>query len=264
MKLTLFLVFAAILFLSCKTDMTTQIQANRVFETSFEAVSEFDNFYIVTPGDYDSGHELSTDHTVEGTYSHKAWITGPRDSDNDGILYTPHRAYPTIQLHKTDLGAFVTPCIITFSAYLDIALEDKPAGQIDDWFSFATLSPDSSDAWSRTILVNIAPDNLLRLVHVPKQGQQEYNFQNTTLEYPYREWVKIAIYIDLSATGGYAKVWQNGTLVSHAEVKGGNGLLEQAHFGLYASAAISAGTIYNDQLSIREVENETQAMQYID
>jgi hypothetical protein len=264
MKQTGFLISVTLLILSCTTDIDTRIQTGREFRTSFEAVSEFDDFYIVKQGDYDSNHELSTERKISGDYSHKAWITGSRASNNDGSVYLPHRAYPTIQLYKTSMGSFVTPCIITFYSYLDIELEDKPTGQIDDWFSFATLSTDNSDLWERTILVNIAPDNLLRLVHVPEQGKQEYIFQNTTLEYPYKQWVKIAIYIDLSENNGYAKVWQNGTLVSHALVKGGYGLLEQAHFGLYASAAISSGVIFNDDLIIIEIENELQAMQYVD
>jgi len=249
--------------MSCRIDQEIVMQNNRLFKTSFESISDFSDFYIVPQGDYDSNHELSIEKIISGAYSHKAWITGPRSDTNDGIIYLPHRAYPTVQLYKTSIGSFVTPCIITFYANLDITLQDKPLGQIDDWFSFATLSPDKSDNWVRTILVNIAPDRMLRLVHVPDQGKQEYIYQNTTLEYPYQEWVRISIYIDLSEENGYAKLYQNGTLVSHAKVNGGNGVLEQAHFGLYASAAISSGTIYNDDLEIREVRNESEALEYV-
>jgi hypothetical protein len=45
----------------------------------------------------------------------------------------------------------------------------------------------------------------------------------------------------------------NDVLVSAAPVSGGCGVLEQAHFGLYAPPAISSGVIYNDDLQIREV-----------
>lgn len=248
---------------SCVMNEEVVMQNNRVFQSSFESESDFSSFYIVPQGSYDSDHELSTEKTISGSYSHKAWITAPRAENNDGLIYLPHRAYPTVQLYKTTMGSFVTPCIITFYAFLDITLIDRPSGQIDDWFSFATLSPDKSDNWIRTILVNIAPDNLLRLVHVPDQGKQEYIYQNTELQYPYREWVRISIYIDLSPSYGYAKVYQNGILVSHAVVNGGNGLLEQAHFGLYSSAATSSGSIFNDDLDIREVSDETAASQYI-
>ena len=61
--------------------------------------------------------------------------------------------------------------------YLDLTLADKPSGSTDDWFSFATLSPDASDMWRRTILVNTAPDGYVRLVHVPEQGRQNMYFR---------------------------------------------------------------------------------------
>ena len=132
------------------------------------------------------------------------------------------------------------------------------------------VSADNSNNWSRTVLVNITPDGYIRLVHVPNQGEQKYLFQvdsvmdpNGSLKYPYREWVKIDVYLDFSKLNGYAKVWQNGVLISHADVKGGHGLLEQAHFGLYAAASISKGVIYNDDLIIQEVENENIAMEKI-
>ncbi|HAP43638.1 MAG: hypothetical protein A2087_14535 [Spirochaetes bacterium GWD1_61_31] len=256
----------------CTTSLADDlVQENRVFESSFEAVSDFDGFYMVPPGDYDSSHELSTEVVHDGTYSHKAWILSARAANNDGAIYLPHRAYPTIQLYKTSDGRFVTPCLVSFWAYLDMALVDKPAGSIDDWFSFATLSPDDSDNWVRTVVVNITPDGYLRLVHVPDQGEQEYIFQASTendpagsKQYPYRQWVKIDIFIDFSASGGYAKLWQNGVLTSHAWVNGGNGTLAQAHFGLYAAAAVPSGAVYNDQLSIMEISDEAAALQLIE
>jgi len=242
-------------------------QNNRVFSSSFEAESDFTGFYVVPQGEYDSSHELSSDNVYEGLLSHKAWIIKARDTDNDALLYKPHRAYPTIQMYKSNQGSFVTPCLVSLKVYLDLTLADKPSGSTDDWFSFATLSPDASDMWTRTILVNTAPDGYVRLVHVPEQGRQEYVFQAESsndpegaLLFPYRQWVSFDIYIDLDDKNGYAKVWQDGVLVSHAYIKGGKGLLEQAHFGLYASAAVASGTVYNDALLIREVNGEEQAM----
>ena len=238
----------------------------RTFETSFEALADFDGFYIVPPGEYASSHELSSENVQQGSYAHKAWIVAARASTNDGPEYLPHRAYPTIQLQKTTDGIYRTPCLVSLWANLDISLVDRPAGSIDDWFSFVTLTPDSSDNWSRTVLVNIGPDGYARLMHVPRQGEQAYIYQASlatdpggALKYPYREWVRLDVYIDFGAAGGYAKVWQNGDLVSHAAVEGGQGGLAQAHFGLYASAAISSGTIYNDRLRIMEVADEAEA-----
>lgn len=48
-------------------------------------------------------------------------------------------------------------------------------------------------------------------------------------------------------------LWMDGTLISTANVSGGCGVLEQTHFGLYASPTVSAGAIYNDDLRIEEV-----------
>jgi len=258
-------------FLACKTSTSAEATTSssetpassgtyRTFETSFEQVSDFNGFYIVPQGDYDSTHELATDIVKDGTKSHKAWILKARDINNDGIIYLPHRAYPTIQFHKTTAGSFRTPCLVSFWVYLDMNLVDKPTGSIDDWFSFATLSPDSSDNWARTVLVNIAPDGYVRLVHVPRQGEQTYLYQTGSLKFPYKQWVRLDILIDFSAANGYAKVWQDSQLVSYARVEGGAGMLAQAHFGLYASAAIPSGTVYNDKLRIKEVKDEAEAL----
>lgn len=271
MKKRLFFILINIIVFSCCTIpqsvSSKKIQNTRTFYSSFESVDDFKKFYIVPKGDYDSNHELTSDEKIDGNYSHKAWIVKSRDKSNDSFLYLPHRAYPTIQFQKTTDGVFITPVLVTLYCNLDIKLEDKPKGQIDDWFSFATLTPDASDNWNRTILVNITPDGYLRLVHVPYQGEQKYIFQankendpESKLVYPYKKWVKIDIYLDLDPNNGYAKVWQNGNLVSHAIVKGGNSSLAQAHFGLYASASISSGTIYNDKLSIIEIKNENEAI----
>lgn len=149
-------------------------------------------------------------------------------------------------------------------------LQDRPQGYIDDWFSFATLSPDPGDGWTRTVLVNIVHEGYLFLEHVPVQGKHIRSFQadssndpSGALKFPHREWVRIDIYIDFAPDEGCARVWQNGFLVSAAEVSGGRGKLEQAHFGLYASAAIDAGVIYNDELTIREVANEQEALDLV-
>ena len=78
-----------------------------------------------------------------------------------------------------------------------------------------------------------------------------------------REWARIDVLIDFNSVNGYAKLWQNGTLVSYARVEGGNDGLAQAHFGLYASAPGSSGTIYNDKLRIKEVSGETEAISLV-
>jgi hypothetical protein len=204
---------------------------HRVFSTSFEEIKDFANFYIVPPGDHGSDHSLSDDRVYSGNYSHKAVIVVPNDSDNDSQDYKPHRAYPTVQFQKTEEGVFQTPVLVTLWVWLDINLEFRDG--IDDWFSFATLSPDTSDEWSRTVVVNLTTDGFVRLVHIPNQGEQIHLFQmdsaGENVSFPLKTWTRLDVFIDFSKSNGYAKVWQNGALVSHALVNGGNGSLAQAH-----------------------------------
>jgi len=243
----------------------TYVGAERNFSSSFDLESDFDGFYIVPQGDYDTNHTLSTDEINDTTFAHKAWILQARDIDNESTpTYLPHRGYPTVQLDKTADGIY-RKSLVSLMVYLDMNLTAR-AG-IDDWFSFITLSPDSSDSWSRTVLVNVAPDGYARLVHVPNQGEQTYIYQeenNISMKFPFRQWVRFDVYIDFDETNGYAKVWQDGVLVSHANVNGGLGGLAQAHFGMYAAAAVEAGTIYNDKLRIQEVADEAAAQDLVD
>ena len=55
---------------------------------------------------------------------------------------------------------------------------------------------------------------------------------------------------------GYAKVWQNGQLVSHAKIRETKNRLSQAHFGMYCSPQLTSGVVYNDDLSIKMVNEE--------
>jgi hypothetical protein len=75
------------------------------------------------------------------------------------------------------------------------------------------------------------------------------------LTFPQKEWVELKMYLDFR-DNGYAKVWQNGQLVSHANIENITNKLSQAHFGLYCSPQLVTGTLYNDDLIIKEVDGE--------
>lgn len=226
----------------------------RKFSTSFESLNDFAGFYIVPPFYRNtSSHQLSGEIVHSGSFAHKAWIFGA-NPESTPTLNNNHRAYPTIQLYKTPGGSFRTPCYITFWVWADFNL--APRSPENEWISFATFSTDSSDNWNRTILSNLSYDGFVHLMHVPEQGRQDYLFATKSVKFPMRQWVKIKIYLDTRPNMGYAKIWQNDTLVSYAVIAGGNGLLAQAHFGLYASPSLSKGTIYNDDLEIKEVTGE--------
>ncbi len=251
---TVFLPFLiGLLFSSCnKTE--DEAMAKRVYTTSFEMADDFAGFYL-TPQNYlnTSFHELNDSIVRSGNFSHKAWIHGA----NQPSTYSQnnnHRAYPTIQLYKTAKGSFNTPCYITFWVWLDMDLHANAVGE-NDWFSLATFTDDETDNWNRTVLVNLSYDGCVHLMHVPDQGQQEHIFQTSADKFPQKEWVEIKLFLDFSSNG-YSKVWQNGTMVSHANIRGLSNRLSQAHFGLYCSPQINSGLVYNDDLRIEEVDKE--------
>lgn len=242
------LAYQAATSITCTSDQLNKTQNARIFQTSFESSSEFASFYSV-PSPYQSvaTHGQSTEQKRTGTYSHKASILGLGPT----CLYPQncnHRGYPTIQLNKLPSGGFKTPVLIEFYVYLDMNFPSH-----SDWFSFATYSADPSDQWRRVVLINMDSKNYAYLMHVPFHNQSQHSYQNTTLGFPQRQWTKLTTCLDFSPTGGMAKVWMDGTLISTATVSGGCGVLEQAHFGLYASPTLSSGKVYNDDLRIEEV-----------
>jgi len=233
---------------ACKNDPAIKPEPtnHRTFQTGFESIVDFSGFYIVPQNHMNSAsHDTSREQVRTGKYAHKGWIyavnppSTPAQNNN-------HRAYPTIQLHKTAGGAFKTPALIELWVWLEVTLARG------EWFSFATLARSTSDAYWDAVLVNLSDAGFVHLMHVPTQGQGQWTFQTTTVKFPLRQWVKLTIEIDFDPDHGYAKVWQNDTLVSTAQVKGGNGTLPQAHFGLYAPPSLASGVVYNDDLAIME------------
>ncbi len=250
----LIIVFA---LLSCQKKTTPPIGGNaekKEFTTSFEDVNDFAGFYL-TPQSHQNTtyHELSDSIVRSGTYAHKAWITGSNPPSGPGVNNN-HRGYPTIQLQHTDGGVFRTPCYVTFWVWLDMDLQERSTGE-NDWFSFATFTDDESDNWSRTVLVNLNTDGFVHLQHTANQGQQSVIFQTTDLAFPQKEWVELKIYLDFRPNG-YAKVWQNDQLVTHANIDNIDNKLSQAHFGLYCPPQMASGVVYNDDLSLKEVDKE--------
>ncbi|MCB1178243.1 MAG: polysaccharide lyase [Leptospiraceae bacterium] len=227
----------------------SKTQNNRIFNSSFESASEFSPSYIV-PQNYQSSasHDLSTDILRTGTYSHKGWIYG-KGPDCASGKNCNHRGYPTVQHHKMSTGSFRAPFYFEMYVYLDMTISSG------EWFSFATFSVDESDYWRRVILINLSDKGYIHLMHVPNQGQGKWTYQPNTLSFPQKKWVKISACIDTDRYNGYGKVKQDDVLVSEANISGGCGTLEQSHFGLYAPPTISSGTIYNEDLIIKEVSS---------
>lgn len=221
----------------------------RIFQTGFESIDDFAGFYIVPQHHKGSAsHSKSTDKTHSGDYAHKGWIYA-KNSPSRFYSNNNHRAYPTIQLYKTPEGAFKTPVKIEFWVWLDTKI--LPG----EWFSFATLDHTRSNKWD-AVLVNLSDQGFVHLMHVPVNGQGKYSFQTSTIQFPMKQWVKLTVALHFDRKEGYAKVWQDDQLVSSAEVRRGEGVFTQAHFGLYAPPSLSKGVIYNDDLTITELDIE--------
>jgi hypothetical protein len=244
----------------------------RTYHSSMESLSPFYNqgWYVISPGDYGSSHAITAEAVVDSCYSHKAWILAARASTNDGAgASLPHRAYPSFAFQKTPQGTFKTPALITFYAWVDIKLQVRTG--LNDWFSPITVTPDSTTAWARVVTLTVGPEGYLQLMHVPLQNERILEYQaspaNGGPKFPMRKLVRIDFYIDFDPKYGYAKAWQDGKLVSYGLVSGGNGRLAQMHLGLYSSAAThyaidgkSPAVVYNDNVTITEVADESQAM----
>ncbi len=252
LKLNAFIFLLGVLCFSCNKN-TVDIE-KQSFATSFESIDDFAGYYITPqPHKNTTFQELSDSIVHSGTFAHRAWIDGANDPSTASVNNN-HRGYPTVQLYKNDKGSFQSPVYITLWVWVDMELKASTTGD-DDWFSFATFSDDDSDLWDRTVLVNLSHDGFVHLQHTLSAGVSEYYFQTSTLKFPQKEWVELKIYLDFS-DGKYAKVWQNGELVSHARIDNVENKIAQAHFGLYCPPQMVSGTVFNDDLVIEMVEKE--------
>lgn len=121
----------------------------------------------------------------------------------------------------------------------------------DEFLSLVTLSlhPDG------LVTLNLKVDSTgptagkLRLLlwHVPSFGQGD-QARPAYVVFPTRQWVEVVMTLSPS---GAVEVRQDGRLVLTAQKKDAPGEVEAAHFGGYASAAVSGWTIGNDDLRVQ-------------
>lgn len=214
----------------------------------FERDAEVAGWYV-TPQTALTHHGRAGDVVHQGHFAHKAWVTGANldNSEPDG---PNHRGYPTLQFMRRPRGC-VTPCLVDLWVWADIPLA---AGE---WFSVATLTASQGSVWvGQTI--NVGSEGWLHTMHVPSPGLAQRVYQRTDLPFPRRSWVRVRIVVDYRATGGAIAVWQDSTLVSVARIdpavdENGLGVLNQAHFGMYAPPSVASGVIYNDALTVSEL-----------
>lgn len=213
-----------------------------VFGTGFERDEDLAGFYA-TPQSSQTRHEVQRGDAHAGERLHVAWLTGELGVE---LVSGPnHRGYPMIQLQHRPGGGCVTPCLVEFWARIyDFDLKEP------EWLSLATLSPDPSVRWTRVVTANLGWQGRLQLFHVPDQGVGERDFQRTDLPFPRGSWVRITIWADFDPQHGAAAVWQDGRLVSAARFRGGDGTLDQMHFGLYAYVSVTRGVVHNDDIAV--------------
>ena len=132
---------------------------------------------------------------------------------------------------------------------IDIWVWADMAMKRGDWVSFATLSADASDRWTRVVTVNLDPGGWVNVFHVPDQGEHVTEIE-THRPFPMRNWVHLTIAIDFDPRHGRVSVLQDNQLVARARVNGGHGRLEQAHFGMYSVPSLTSGKVCNDDLQI--------------
>jgi len=222
-----------------------QVGLTPVFRSGFERDADLAGFYV-TPQSALTRHEVRPGAGPAGDRAHVAWLTGltgvePVDGPN-------HRGYPTIQLQRRPVSTCTTPCLVEFWARLDDVVLER-----GEWFSLGTFSADPSDRWARVITVNVGWEGWLHLFHVPDQGGGQRELQRTDIAFPQGRWVRITTWVDLDPDSGSAAVWQDGVLVSAARVRGGDGSLDQMHFGLYAPPSLTRGRVANDDIAVYRV-----------
>lgn len=246
--------------------------SSRVWETSFEGIGDFYNLYWTQDTAVYKANQILDSITVRhGGRSHKAWITAARASNNNNNLV--HRAYPLLSFTRTPANVFNGPCLVSMWVYLDINLAVRGTVNdtlIDDWFSFATFTSETNDTWAPVATVNLGVDGRVYSYHTPHtdEGVMTFYYNDAsdpsgTKKFPQREWVRLDMLVYLHPTQGYLKVWQNKTHIVSADIRYGNGTLAQAHFGMYASAAVASGTVYNDKLRIQPVADAAEAEKYV-
>jgi hypothetical protein len=212
----------------------------RSFVSHFESWADFTGMYI-SPQTASTRHALIRSPRHHGEKAHCGSLTGPgTPADTDGPT---HRGYPTVQLWRLPGGGFATPAVVDLWVWADVAMVP---GQ---WVSFATLSADASDRWARVVTVNLDPGGWVNVFHVPDQGEHRPEIE-THRRFPLRRWVHLRIRIDFDPENGFIEVLQDGVLVARAQVNGGYGRLEQAHFGMYAISSLTSGRLCNDDLKI--------------
>jgi len=251
------------------------------FEHRIEA-----NNHIVIYGDstYGTSIRLDGSKVYSGDSSVVGFVLKANDSDNQSSHgYLPHRAYifdefygyPLIDTTRYQGVPMQCPCFIEF-AYLEVGINLHGRGRdslghkkIDDWESPGTVTPDSTHINPTPVTIGRDSDNYLYIEHAPQFDTTIHIYQAAAANDPTgakrltpNRWHLIQWYYDPIAYGdsGYSKVWSDFNLESWNTVRHQPGFISAVHLGLYCSAAVASGSVYNDNEMIVRVHNEQEAV----
>jgi len=271
-----------------QNDIAENLSVAETYTNGFNTLADFTGMYIEPQNNQGtSTHELTTEKSLEGGFSHKAWMygTNPVVSGTN----TNHRAYPTFQMNNTPFGIATGATLIDFYVWVDINLFNQAE---KNWLSLATFSSYSDQYWPHSYLINVDKDYKMGFQHVPVHEQSTPDiFHNTSIVMPSNQWVRVTVYIDYTSANTFNSptiaLWQDGVMVMASKfnhriepsayapadqpacASGWNGQLlidlenmcsfvytgglAQMHFGLYTPPLLSSGTIYNDALTVQKL-----------
>lgn len=205
----------------------------KTFHAPHQSVSEFDGFYIEPPTEFCT-HEIGD--FADGRY-HKAHVLKVNPSAN-------HRAYPCFQPWKTE-GPYGI-CQARIWVKYDVAL------RLGEWLSLASFGRMGGDGDWGCVTVNADALGDLNIYHTPTPGKGVYKILDGPRAPPRNQWFRLDFRLDFRPHQGSILVGLNGAPALYASVAGGNGLLANAHFGLYCSGSVGAGWVANSELSVIE------------
>lgn len=164
-----------------------------------------------------------------GNHAYKGWII---DANPPG---ESHRAYPVIHCD------IPSPLVNSFMVYLDV---DYNQLDVPDWIHFATWA--NNEDWE--VHTMSVCDRKLEMAHL----SWSYIGPEPQPDFPLNQWVRLTVYIDYPPNGtGMVHVWQDGVPVLEGAYTARSGQsLMRAHWGMYASAEITQGVQYNDEIQI--------------
>lgn len=268
----------------------------------FESRIEANGIVVVYGPAYKTSLRLDWDKVHNGDSSVVGFVLGqhgPYNCNDTGFYTIPpdtthftcerHRAY-TIQRfrgHKVEPTAdttrytgvlLKTPFLTTFwYRYQNLVLHSHPgapAGKTgNDWESPATWVTDTADNNLDPVTIVRDSAGYIAWEHVPTVDSSTTLYQLNRFNDPTGvarirpgEWAQLICYLDNDSANGYAAVWvrnPRGTFLhSTARVHGRNGTLAQFHAGLYASSAVTSGSVWNDDLFIMHVPDTNYVKHY--